>query len=331
MNPVSRLRFNKGPEMSKHTRTTNLQDLSVQTSETTTAPPLEEQQPTTWIARVNLGRQMREAGEKMIADALAERRAFLKDDDLFFKECEDAFGWARSTVYNHLKVENLQKDRDRAKERRVASPDRLDEEKERERILAKAVEPIHQAIQAGRVRLVPDCAGDLTILKRVEPRPLEEIAADLRDLPLKKVEPATITCSYCSETYPKRDFSKHVEKCPGPQIESEPKAEPGPKSLTALAARPAERALPRGQQEAPPNPLVPENRIYLGDTALSQIRWGLESLEKNPRCLTPKRVEILGALWDRLSVVLENYGNDGGTTEDLDTTPETAAVDGGQP
>jgi hypothetical protein len=81
---------------------------------TTTAPPLEVQQPSTWDARIRLGLQMRNAGEQMIAKALADRKAFLKNDDLFFRECEDLFGWSRSTVYKHLNPDNLGKDRERA-------------------------------------------------------------------------------------------------------------------------------------------------------------------------------------------------------------------------
>ena len=81
----------------------------------TTAPPKtteEVQQPTTWIARVNLGRQMRDAGEKMFADALRERLDKV-GEARWLKECESEWGWSRTTAYPHLDPELLQKDRDR--------------------------------------------------------------------------------------------------------------------------------------------------------------------------------------------------------------------------
>jgi hypothetical protein len=147
-----------------------------------------EQQPTTWIARVNLGRQMREAGEQMIADALRERRKSLDNDDLFFQECETAFGWARSTVYNHLKVENLQKDRDRSKERR--SPDNLDKPEPKE-------EP--QKVEPDQIEEPDDFMGLIPPAEKIASRPTmisrnhdlrKKLAAERK---AAKVEPESAT------------------------------------------------------------------------------------------------------------------------------------------
>lgn len=130
----------------------------------TTAPPKtteEFQQPTTWIARVNLGRQMRDAGEKMIADALRERLDKV-GEARWLVEVDKEWGWSRTTAYRHLNPELLQKDRDRAAARY--------ENRNIEEQITKAFgAPTIKAIQAGRVRVVPDCAGDMTILQKVEP------------------------------------------------------------------------------------------------------------------------------------------------------------------
>ena len=146
----------------------------------TTARPLEVQQPTTWIGRVNLGRRMRDAGEKMVADALRERLDKV-GEVLWLKECEAEWGWSRTTAYRHLNPDQMEKARVATQEARANVP----------------------------------------TVGTSEARPLEEIEADLSTTGLKKPEPATRTCSICGETYPKRDFTKHVEKCPKPTTEPE--------------------------------------------------------------------------------------------------------------
>lgn len=252
------------------------------------------QRPTTWIARVNLGRQMRDSGEKMVADALRERLDKV-GEATWLKEVEREWGWSRTTAYNHLNPELLQKDRARAAARRSDSLN---------------IDPADQAVAEWAT------AAEKTLADPT--KSLEDVAT------IERQAGGIITAL--------AERRLRAQRALGAMLNETETVEPapGPKSLTAMAAKTktAERALPRGQQEAPPNPLVPENRVYQADGALGSIRWGLEMLEKNPRCLTPKRVEILGALWDRLSVVLEQYGNEGGTAEDLDTTPEAAAVDG---
>jgi hypothetical protein len=93
---------------------------------TTTPQSAVEQQPTTWIGRVNLGRQMRTNGEQIIAKALQERLDKV-GEATWLKECESEWGWARTTAYNHLNPELLEKDRARAAARRS---DRLNIEPE---------------------------------------------------------------------------------------------------------------------------------------------------------------------------------------------------------
>jgi len=66
-----------------------------------------------WVARVNQGLTMRATGEAMIAKALRERLDQV-GEARWLLECEAEWGWSRTTAYNHLNPELLQKDRDRA-------------------------------------------------------------------------------------------------------------------------------------------------------------------------------------------------------------------------
>jgi hypothetical protein len=61
-----------------------------------------------------------------------------------------------------------------------------------------------------------------------KPRPLDEIAADLRGMGLKKAdapEPESITCKACGEIYSKGGLNKHIDKGCGPKVELESEAD----------------------------------------------------------------------------------------------------------
>jgi hypothetical protein len=88
---------------------------------TTTPQSAVEQQPTTWIGRVNLGRQMRDAGEKMVADALRERLDKV-GETRWLKECESEWGWSRSTAYRHLNPAQMEAAREATRESRANVP-----------------------------------------------------------------------------------------------------------------------------------------------------------------------------------------------------------------
>jgi len=273
----------------------------------------EIKKPTTWIARVNLGRQMRDAGEKMVADALRERLNKVGEAK-WLVEVEREWGWSRTTAYRHLNPELLQKDRDRAKARY-----------ENRNAPLATVEDLQRRLEPdGDLEFAEDCAGEKTILqKKTEPKPKPkitdemavccitphptpcancdaEIEATRRGLKLDPEPPADLirtkpTWSCCT---PRRGYWmgkvehwSHDYDCPT-------QSDPEPKSIQG-DARSAEQQIARR---------IVYQRADLNAEAFDEITGAMHRLLMYFACyperITPKRAETLRGLRNTIDSLL---------------------------